>query len=92
MKDDKIMSVPAELVDAVLFMVTTGFFVFLSYVTIDGLLVGDRSGAFAAALFATMNGFISVSAFRLIRASLRARAIKEAQEKGLREWQGDRIR
>lgn len=83
------MSAPSELLDAVLMVSTTGFFILLCYLTIDGLWVGDRSGATAAALFAGMNGLIAVTAFRRLRASLRARAQKEAQEEGARNWKGD---
>jgi hypothetical protein len=84
------MSTPSEFLDAVLVVCTAGFFIWLSYVTIDGLVCGDQSGAAASALFAAMNGLIAITAFRRLRASVRSRAKKQAQ--GPHDWKGDPIK
>jgi len=74
---NKTMSSFAEFLDAVLMIGTAGFLFWLSYVAIDGLYVGDISGAGASAALAVLNGLISLSAFRRLRASFRARRAGE---------------
>ncbi|MCB1104887.1 MAG: hypothetical protein H7A44_09235 [Opitutaceae bacterium] len=90
MKDNKINSAPGEFTDAVLFVIGGGFFLLLTVVIISSFLRGTYD-IVPTILFAAMNAFISATAFRRLRSSIKARAKKEAQQRGPRDWMGNPI-
>ena len=82
-------SSPSQFFDLALVICSGALFIWLVYVTAEGLWQKDWTGAGAAAAFTAMNGACCFSAFRRLKAAtLRDREI-ETKDRRPKDWKGD---
>ena len=82
-------STPGQFVDLLLFLIGGAFAALLLWVTGARLVEGDWRGTAPVGAFAALNGAISYSGFRRLRAAIKKDAESEVQNRRPRDWKGD---